>query len=176
MGQKLVCTEISVKRSMHRCRIFCCSYYKRHRTKMQMEFSAREIPSHEKTAEYRQIKTLRSCMNLNKKADKRKLGLEEKECRCYIFDKKDLSGSLILRMWETGDGRTYQRKCLEETFMRGVETRIQEIRHRIFPGSSKNGVPYGMAGGQTNRGTFLIRSFREKLEISEMMCFLSGRS
>ena len=46
---------------------------------MQMEFSAREIPSHEKTAEYRQIKTLRSCMNLNKKADKRKLGLEEKE-------------------------------------------------------------------------------------------------
>lgn len=61
---------------------------------MQMEFSAREIPSHEKTAEYRQIKTLRSCMNLNKKADKRKLGLEEKECRCYIFDKKDLSGSL----------------------------------------------------------------------------------
>ena len=97
-----------------------------------MEFSAREIPSHEKTAEYRQIKTLRSCMNLNKKADKRKLGLEEKECRCYIFDKKDLSGSLILRMWETGDGRTYQRKCLEETFMRGVETRIQEIRHRIF--------------------------------------------
>ena len=73
---------------------------------MQMEFSAREIPSHEKTAEYRQIKTLRSCMNL---------GLEEKECRCYIFDKKDLSGSLILRMWETGDGRTYQRKCLEES-------------------------------------------------------------
>ena len=82
---------------------------------MQMEFSAREIPSHEKTAEYRQIKTLRSCMNLNKKADKWKLGLEEKECRCYIFDKKDLSGSLILRMWETGDGRTYQRKCLEES-------------------------------------------------------------
>ena len=29
-------------------------------------------------------------MNLNKKADKWKLGLEEKECRCYIFDKKDL--------------------------------------------------------------------------------------
>ena len=82
---------------------------------MQMEFSAREIPSHEKTAEYRQIKTLRSCMNLNKKADNRKLGLEEKECRCYIFNKKDLSGSLILRMWETGDGRTYQRKCLEES-------------------------------------------------------------
>ena len=184
-GQKLVCTEISVKRSMHRCRIFCCSYYKRHRTKMQMEFSAREIPSHEKTAEYRQIKTLRSCMNLNKKSDKRKLGLEEKECRCYIFDKKDLSGSLILRMWETGDGRTYQRKCLEEIFMRGVETRIQEIRHRIFREVARMAyhtewpvdkrieeLPYKIIPGEV--GNFRNDVFLERAIVSERLRLAMG--
>ena len=131
---------------------------------MQMEFSAREIPSHEKTAEYRQIKTLRSCMNLNKRQISGNLVLKKKECRCYIFDKKDLSGSLILR--NVGDrrwkdvstkvfgGNIYER-CrdkdpgdpspdLPEVARMAyhtewpVDKRIEELPYKIIPGEVGN--------------------------------------
>lgn len=53
-----------------------------------MEFSAREIPFHEKTAEYRQIKTLRSCMNLNKRQISGNLVLKKKNAGVIFLTRK----------------------------------------------------------------------------------------
>ena len=55
--------------------------------------------------------------------------------------------------------------------MRGVETRIQEIRHRIFREVAR--MAYHT---EWPVDSFRIRSFREKSEISETMFFWRGRS